>query len=282
MSTPVEARSLDCRLFSLGLALSPGKTSILLGKEASPQALESGLGSELLSRLDATICHDGHIVLGTPIGTAEFMTIFTQRAVDEAIKIRMLISGLLMDRELTGADETGIFAPDEHDTILRYCVGAKIKHLRRTLPPGTAADEFHRLHSDLLDSHLNFSPPSVDHLTAQNFQLTSPHFDARGVVALPLGLEGHGFTPFSHPPLPTTVSNPSPTNPNLTDVVATHRHGAFYASWSASWSLIWAWVPLLRDEFLPSPSDPITPDPSPYKTQIRGRLARHQCELSET
>ena len=39
MSTPVEALSLDCRLSSLGLALSPGKTSILLGKEASPQGL---------------------------------------------------------------------------------------------------------------------------------------------------------------------------------------------------------------------------------------------------
>ena len=47
MSTPVEALSLDCRLSSLGLALSPGKTSILLGKEATPQALESGLGSDL-------------------------------------------------------------------------------------------------------------------------------------------------------------------------------------------------------------------------------------------
>jgi hypothetical protein len=30
---------------------------------------------------------------------------------------------------------------------LRYCVGAKVKHLLRTLPPGTAAGEFHRLHT---------------------------------------------------------------------------------------------------------------------------------------
>ena len=113
MSTPVEALSLDCRLSSLGLALSPGKTSILLGKEASPQAFESGLGSDLLSRLDATICHDGHTVLGTPIGTDKFMTTCAQRAVDEAIRVRKLISGLLMDRESTSgsADETGIFAP---------------------------------------------------------------------------------------------------------------------------------------------------------------------------
>ena len=95
MSFPVEALSLDCRLSSLGLALSQGKTSMLLGKEATPQALESGLGSDLLTRLGASICHDGHTVLGTPIGTEEFMTIFAQRAVDEAFGIRKLISSLM-------------------------------------------------------------------------------------------------------------------------------------------------------------------------------------------
>ena len=52
------------------------------------------------------------------------MTSFAQRAVDEAIRIRKLISLLLMDRDTSGADEAGIFAPGEHDIILRYCVGA--------------------------------------------------------------------------------------------------------------------------------------------------------------
>ena len=142
LSTPVEALSLDCRLSSLGLALSLGKTSILLGREANPQALETGLGSDMLTRLDASTCHDGHItctghaVLGTPIGSEEFMPTFAKHSVDEAIRIRTLISELLLDRESTGAEETdGIFSPDEHDTVLRYCVGAKVKHLLRTLPP---------------------------------------------------------------------------------------------------------------------------------------------------
>ena len=62
------------------------------------------------------------------------MTTCAQRAVDEAIRIRKLISCLLIDRETTGTDETGIFAPEEQDTILRYCVGAKVKHLLRTPP----------------------------------------------------------------------------------------------------------------------------------------------------
>ena len=97
---------------------------MLLGKETTPQSLEVGLpGSDLLTRLDATICHDGHttctahVVLGTPIGSDEFMTIFAQHSVDEAIRVRMLISELLLDRESTGAEETGIFSPDEHDIL---------------------------------------------------------------------------------------------------------------------------------------------------------------------
>ena len=151
---------------------------------------------------------------------------------------------------------------------------AKVKHPLRPLPPGTAADELHRLHTDLLNSHLNFSPPSVDHHTAQAYELSSPHFDARGVAALPLGLGGHGFTPFSHPPPPPSTSNSSSTNPNSSDFTATHHHGAFYASWSASWCLIRAWVPLLRDENLPSLSEPLSPNSPPYKSQIRDAWLR--------
>ena len=43
LSSSIKALSLDCRLSSLGLALSPGKTSILLptGERSTPQALEA-------------------------------------------------------------------------------------------------------------------------------------------------------------------------------------------------------------------------------------------------
>ena len=107
LSSSIKALSLDCRLSSLGLALSLGKTSILLGREANPQALETGLGSDLLTRRDASTCHDGHItctghaVLDTPIGSEEFMTFFDQHSVDEANRIRMLISELVvvLDRD---------------------------------------------------------------------------------------------------------------------------------------------------------------------------------------
>ena len=183
----------------------------------------------------------------------------------------MRISELLLDRESTGAEETGIFSPDEHDTVLKYCVGAKVKHLLRTPAPGTATDHFHRLHTDLLDSHLSVTPPSVDHHTAQSFNLTSPHIDVRSVAALPLGLGGHGLLPFSHHPPPLATSNSSSTSPNPSDFVATHHHAACsYAScWSASWSLIRAWVPLIREENLPSLSDLITSTSFKIKIQIR-------------
>ena len=206
------------------------------------------------------------------------MTPFAQHSVDEAIRIRMRISELLLDRESTGAEETGIFSPDEHDTVLKYCVGAKVKHLLRTSAPGTATDHFHRLHTDLLDSHLSVTPPSVDHHTAQSLNLTSPHIDVRSVAALPLGLGGHGLLPFSHHPPPLATSNSSSTSPNPSDFVATHHHAACsYAScWSASWSLKRAWVPLIREENLTSLSDLIittSPPYPPFKIKIQVRDA---------
>ena len=86
--------------------------------------------------------------------------------------------------------------------------------------------------------------------------------------------EGTDSPLFSHPPPPPSTSNFSSTNPNSSNSTATHHHGAFYASWSASWCLIRAWVPLLRDENLPSLSDPVTPNSPPYKSQIRDAWLR--------
>ena len=87
----------------------------------------------------------------------------------------------------------------------------------------------HRLHSDLLDSHLNVNPAtprpetgrerhpferltvcttaSVSHDIARSFNVSSPHFNVRSGAALPLGLGGHGTLPFSHPPPPLDTSD---------------------------------------------------------------------------
>jgi len=45
-----------------------------------------------------------------------------------------------------------------------------------------------RLHSELLNSHLNICPQSVPHETALTFKLSSPHLDVRKLASLPLAL----------------------------------------------------------------------------------------------
>lgn len=67
----------------------------------------------------------------------------------------MLISNLLLDRDSTGAASTGILTPDEHDVLLRHCIGSRVTHLLHTLPVDAASEHFDRLHSDFLNSHLN-------------------------------------------------------------------------------------------------------------------------------
>ena len=87
--------SLDCRLSTIGLGLSHGKPSILCGSDVTPNPLESSLGSNLLASLGASISHissSGHIVLGSPIiGSQEYASTFTERSIDEALRILKLI-----------------------------------------------------------------------------------------------------------------------------------------------------------------------------------------------
>jgi len=48
----------------------------------------------------------------------------------------------ILDRLLLADGAEGCYAPDERDTLLRFCVWPRLRHLVRTLPPGTAADLF--------------------------------------------------------------------------------------------------------------------------------------------
>ena len=56
----------------------------------TPWTLEAGLGSELLSSLGASISHNsttGHVVLGSPIRSNEYVTAFAERSIEEARRI---------------------------------------------------------------------------------------------------------------------------------------------------------------------------------------------------
>ena len=95
-------------------------------------------------------------------GSNEYVTAaFAERAIDEARRILKLISSLLLDRDSTGAPNTGISSPDEHNCLMRYTIRSKVTHLLRTLPPSTASQHSHVLHSELLDSHLNVDPHNL-------------------------------------------------------------------------------------------------------------------------
>ena len=187
-SPPLDASlSLDCRLSSIGLSLSSGKSSILCGGDVTPNTLESTLGSnDLLASLGASISHissSGHIVLGSPIGSQEYASTFAEHKIGEARRVLKLITNLLLDRDSSGAPDTGIFSPDEHNILMRYTIRSKVSHLLRTLPPNTAAHHFDLLHSELLNAHLNVRPQfhSVSHESDQSFTLSSPHLDVRKV-----------------------------------------------------------------------------------------------------
>ena len=103
-------------------------------------------------------------------GSNEYVTAaFAERAIDEARRILKLISSLLLDRDSTGAPNTGISSPDEHNCLMRYTIRSKVTHLLRTLPPNTASQHFDLLHSELLNSHLNVCPQSASHESDQSF-----------------------------------------------------------------------------------------------------------------
>ena len=114
-SPPLDASlSLDCRLSSIGLNLSAGKSSILCaGLDVNPNTLSSTLGSNLLASLGASISHissSGHIVLGSPIGSQEYATTFAEHKIDEARRVLKLITDLLLDRDSSGASNTMVYS----------------------------------------------------------------------------------------------------------------------------------------------------------------------------
>ena len=237
----------------------------------------------MLASLGASISHissSGHIVLGSPIGSQEYASTFAERTIDETRRILKLITNLLLDRDSSGAPDTGIFSPDEHNILMRYTIRSKVSHLLRTLPPNTASQHFDLLHSELLNAHLNVCPQSVSHESDQSFTLSSPHLDVRKVCSLPLALGGHGLLPFNLNPSPRQHSN-SPINHSQPDLAFTHHHSAFFASWSATWSLIRAWVPPLRGESFPSATDlaPNSPPLPPYKAPGSPHVASDQRRL---
>ncbi len=87
-----------------------------MGRDVTPNTLESTLGSNLLASLGASLSHissSGHIVLGSPIGSHEYATTFAERTIEEARRILIvlkLITNLLLDRDSSGAPDIAVYS----------------------------------------------------------------------------------------------------------------------------------------------------------------------------
>ncbi len=66
----------------------------------------------------------------------------------------------ILDR-LLPSYSTGRMAPDERDTLLRFCVWPRLRHLLRTLPPGTADDIFSAFDDTIAAARLAVVPSAA-------------------------------------------------------------------------------------------------------------------------
>ena len=110
-----------------------------MGRDVTPNTVETTLGSNLLASLGASLSHissSGHIVLGSPIGSHEYASTFpfAERSIEEARRILKLITNLLLHRDSSGAPDTGIFSSDEHNVLMRYTIRSKVTHLLAHYP----------------------------------------------------------------------------------------------------------------------------------------------------
>ena len=159
-SPPLEtALSLDCHLSAIGLSLSHGKSSILMGNDVTSRTIVDNLGPELLSSLGASISQissTGHVVLGSPIGSNEHVTAFAEHAaIDEARRILRLISSLLLDRDSTGAPNTDVCKVAALPLALG---GARLLPFGHTPPAHLSNPPINQSDSALTYHHASFFP----------------------------------------------------------------------------------------------------------------------------
>ena len=87
----------------------------------------------MLASLGASISHissSGHIVLGSPIGSQEYASTFAEHKIDEARRVLKLITDLLLDRDSSGASNTGeLRATASHRLGVLRPASSSVRHL---------------------------------------------------------------------------------------------------------------------------------------------------------
>ena len=92
--------------------------------------------------------------------------------------------------------------------LLRFCVWPRLRHLIRTLPPGTAADLFRAFDDAIATARLAIVPSAAT---------PGGHIDPVALAELPGRFGGHGVMPLEH----------------RHGGAATHHDCAWYGSWAA-------------------------------------------------
>ena len=223
------------RLWSIGLALAPGKGTIYSPSLSDPACrpaitatlrcvtdilgdprLDSDARSLAILRGEGSSVASGHPVLGTPVGTPAFEQSVVQTSLDSTLR--------LLDRLrfiLTSQQGTTVFAPDEFDTLVRFCIWSRPRHFMRTLPPGPITALLDACQHRILAAHLE-SIPATSVAAAPDI---SPH----RLSELPGRFGGHGMMPYG-----AEASQ------------ASDHDAGWYGGWAAVWHYIRAWVPHLR------------------------------------
>ena len=225
---------------SAGLTLGRGKTSIYgacLSHDAPSTraaavaalapcvaalgdlSLPSSRRAEAMLRGDGAAVAAGHPVLGTPVGSDDFIRDFVSAASARATRLIPILDRLL----LSDGTGHGRFAPDERDALIRFCIWPRLRHLLRLLIPGTAADVFSAFDSAVTAARLAVVP-SAD---------ASIHIDPAALSELPGRFGGHGMMPL--------VARPGRIS---------HHDAAYYGSWASVWHYMRAWIVPLRGQQL--------------------------------
>jgi len=108
-----------------------------------------------------------------------------------------------------------VFAPDERDLLLRFCVWPRLRHFLRNIPPDAPiADVFASFDAAVVDARLAVAPSAAQPV----------HIDPRRLSSLPGRFGGHGTMPHT----------------------GLWWDSAYYGSFAAVWHFSRAWCGPLR------------------------------------
>ena len=167
----------------------------------------------------------GHPVLGCPVGTDAHVESAIQTSAKKAAALIPLLDRLLL------SNDSGSYAPDERDLLIRFCIWPRLRHLLRTVRPGLGDATFRAFDHLIMEARLKpLLPPDATPLSAP------VHIDPFDLASLPGRFGGHG-----------TLLH---VNIDPLDRSASNHDVAYYGSMAAVWHYMRTWVVPLQGRCL--------------------------------